>query len=97
MRNVGAIERLVSLAAGAALAAAGLTRRSRRGLTLVGTGLLARGVSGWCPVYQALGIDTAEPRRETPEEIVDRTSEQSFPASDPPSWTPTVSIGGGAH
>lgn len=59
--NVAHTERVVSAAAGAALALLGVTRRSVPGLVLaaVGGGLIYRSVTGHCHVYQALGIDTA--------------------------------------
>jgi len=60
-QNVGDTERTVSAAAGAILAIAGLARRGVPGIVMaaVGGGLIYRGVSGWCHLYQALGIDTA--------------------------------------
>lgn len=56
-RNVENWERLVSVAAGAGLVAAGWRRSgvTRRAATTVGTGLIARGVSGYCPVNAATG------------------------------------------
>ncbi|MEX2119352.1 MAG: YgaP-like transmembrane domain [Pirellulales bacterium] len=64
-RNVGEVERIASAVAGAALAAYGLRRGSLGGLVLAATGggLLYRGLTGHCYLYQALGVNTtAEPR-----------------------------------
>jgi uncharacterized membrane protein len=59
--NVGMNERLASLTAGAALAAYGLFRaqRGRLSLAALGAGLVYRGLSGHCGMYQKLGVDTA--------------------------------------
>jgi uncharacterized membrane protein len=60
-RNMSEPERWGSMAAGAALAAYGLSRRRGSGLVLAGLGalLLRRGVSGHCETYGLLGINTA--------------------------------------
>jgi uncharacterized membrane protein len=94
MVNIGSYERLVTAIAGAALTAVGLAGRRRPGVALLGAGLLARGTGGYCPLYHALGIDRGEARRQTEDALVDQSSEDSFPASDAPSWTPTTSVGG---
>jgi hypothetical protein len=78
-------------------------------LAVGGVALLHRGVTGNCALYRALGVDTAH-RRQSPEpqftrgygrrgatslrDEVEKASEQSFPASDPPTWTPTSALGG---
>lgn len=54
--NVGNIERIVMLAAGAALMGYAWRQRSR-GLGLTSAGLIARGATGFCPAYAALGVD----------------------------------------
>ena len=71
-RNVANGERVASLAASSLLAAIGLSRGNLPGLLLagVGGGLLVRGASGRCPMYQALGVDTAHPRGDTAEAAV---------------------------
>src|SRR5688572_16960819 len=57
--NVGNIERVVTLAAGAALLGYAWRRRSR-GLGLTSAGLIARGATGFCPAYAALGVDHSD-------------------------------------
>lgn len=62
--NVGRTERLVSGAAGLALALASLRGRRLRGLLLpIAGGLVVRAVTGRCPVNRALGRNTARQDR----------------------------------
>lgn len=60
-RNIGNVERIISGVAGGALLMHGLMNRSFLGFatTLVGGGLLYRGMSGHCHLYQALDVSTA--------------------------------------
>ena len=65
-RNVNAIERWISLGIGGLLLVAAVRRRDLLGAA-AGAGsaaLLYRGITGYCPAYSALGIDTAEHPRE---------------------------------
>lgn len=65
--NVGQTERLISGIAGAALIVLALRRKRLRGLLLpIGGNLLARAVSGRCPVNRALGRNTARGGRVSP-------------------------------
>ncbi|GAB3042428.1 SRPBCC family protein [Spirosoma pulveris] len=69
--NVGNTERVWSMAGGALLATYGLRRGSFGGLLLASLGgfMIYRGASGYCPMNQALGRNTAEPT--TPNQVVD--------------------------
>ena len=59
--NVNGLERLVSVAAGGALAAYAYRRKdwAALGLGVVGGALIERGVSGHCNVYDAMGLTSA--------------------------------------
>ncbi len=60
--NLGAFERLASIAGGAALMAYGLRRGARGGKSIawLGGSLFLRGFSGWCALYSVLGIDRSQ-------------------------------------
>jgi uncharacterized membrane protein len=62
--NVGRNERIASIIGGGSLLAYGLTRKSWEGwvLAALGSGLVYRGATGHCDVYQAFGVHTASRR-----------------------------------
>lgn len=69
-RNINEVERWLSLAAGLALAAYGLTGRKRgtgAGLALAGLGgaLVKRGVTAHCDAYGLMGINTSRTSEDT--------------------------------
>ncbi len=95
--NVGSTERLLTTLAGGIL----LVTAVRRGNILAGVagGLLAaRGLSGYCPGYGLLqewkekagGESKRHEAEDDKADEVTRAAEQSFPASDPPSFNPGI-------
>lgn len=65
--NISDLERWGSVAAGAALALYGLTRRRGGGVAMAALGgvLFQRGATGFCHVYDALGLNTAGTGQDT--------------------------------
>ena len=69
--NIGDVQRVLSAIAGMVFLAAGLTRLSRRtlsgaALATVGGGLLYRATSGYCPAFEAMGIDMSGDNQVSP-------------------------------
>ena len=60
-QNINTPERVASMAAGGALVAFGLKSGGVSGalMTLLGGGMLVRGTTGHCHVYDAIGVDTS--------------------------------------
>jgi uncharacterized membrane protein len=63
--NIGEVQRMLSATAGVISLVSGLSRRNWAGvaLAMVGGGLLYRAISGYCPAFGAVGIDTSSDYR----------------------------------
>src|SRR5947209_13492333 len=66
-QNVGQAERVTSIAAGSILTILGLSRGSLPGLLIAGVGgaMAYRGITGHCPMYESMGVNTAESDEES--------------------------------
>jgi len=103
-RNLSEAERMLSISGATVLAIWGVKRAtSFRGAFALGLAgaLFKRGWSGQCGLYKALNVDSNQVssaisnaleslRPESDRGHVNEESDESFPASDPPSWTATT-------
>ena len=66
-RNIGDIQRATSIVLGGGLLLSGLSKRSWAGigLSVLGTALLQRGISGYCAAFNALGLSTSHQESST--------------------------------
>jgi len=75
-RNVADFERALSAVGGGALALLALRRRGLSGVALgvAGAELLRRGATGHCRVYEALGVNTANPDLDNRDDVTSRAA-----------------------
>jgi uncharacterized membrane protein len=79
LQNIGEIERVFSSILGGMMLSTGLSRRSLPGLAFAATGVafLYRGATGYCKVYEFLGLDTHRNTIDS-DRSIDRTGSGNF-------------------